>query len=72
VAALQDPGLLTAAWDWVDALPAGSEIMAWVLGLPWMVGLAVWQGTWPGLVRVGLIAGLALASLWAVYPHRIL
>jgi hypothetical protein len=71
LSAWQDPGLLTAAWDWVHALPASSEIMAWVLGLPWMVALAVWQGTWPDLVRVGLAAGLALASLWAVYPHRI-
>lgn len=46
--------------------------MAWVLGLPWMVALVVWHGTMPDLVRVGLLAGLALASLWVVYPHRIL
>lgn len=71
LAAWQEPELLTATWEWVEAFSASGEILAWVLGLPWMVGLAVWQGTWPDLVRVGLVAGLALASVWAVYPHRI-
>jgi hypothetical protein len=36
-----------------------------------MVALTVWKGIRADLVRVGLIAGLALASLRAVYLHRI-
>jgi hypothetical protein len=71
LAAWLEPGLLARIWDWVDALPIGSEIVAWVVGLPWMVGLAVWQGPWPDLVRVGVMVGLAAASVWVFYPHRI-
>jgi hypothetical protein len=71
LAAWLEPRLLAQTWDWVDSLPIGSEIVAWVVGLPWMVGLAVWQAPWPDLVRIGLMVGLAAASVWVFYPHRI-
>jgi hypothetical protein len=71
LAAWLEPQLLAETWDWVDALPIGGEIVAWVVGLPWMVGLAVWQGPWPDLVRIGVFVGLAVASVWTFYPHRI-
>ena len=71
LAAWLEPQLLAETWDWVDALPIGSEIVAWVVGLPWMVALAVWQGPWPDLVRIGVMVGLAVASVWTFYPHRI-
>jgi len=71
LAAWLEPQLLAETWDWVDALPIGGEIVAWVVGLPLMVGFAVWQGPWPDLVRIGVILGLAVASVWTFYPHRI-
>ena len=71
LAAWREPAMLAEAWDWVGALPVAGEFLAWTVGLPWMVALALWQGSWPDLVRVGVVAGLALASLWTVFPHRI-
>jgi hypothetical protein len=38
------------------------------VGLPWLVGSAVWHGSGPDLVRLGVLAGLALASVWTFYP----
>ena len=71
LAAWLEPAILPRAWDWVDALPVTNQFLAWTVGLPWMVALAVWQGSWPDLVRIGVVAGLALASLWTVFPHQI-
>jgi hypothetical protein len=43
-------------------------MVVWVVGLPWLVGIAVWHGSGPDLVRFGLLSGLALASVWTFYP----
>jgi hypothetical protein len=47
-----------------------------LLTLPVMVGLAVWEGawrtrSWPVLVRLLVVAGLALATLNAFFPRGI-
>ncbi len=48
----------------------------WLLTLPVMVGLGVWEGawrtrSWPVIVRLLVVAGLALATLNAFFPMGI-
>lgn len=69
-AAWASPGTLTDVWARVEGLPMASRFVVWVVALPWMVGLAIWQGSWPEFVRLTLLAGLAFASVWTFYPTR--
>jgi hypothetical protein len=67
---------LDATWRGVGALPLQVRGVVWLLTLPVMVGLAVWEGAWrtrssPVSVRLLVVAGLALATLNAFFPRGI-
>ena len=64
------PELLLDIWEWVGGLSIAAELVFWILGLPWMLALAVWQTAWPAGVQVALIAGIALFSVRTFYPKR--
>ena len=50
---------LDSLWNWVRALPLVPEILVWVLLLPIMVGLWIWESSWPTLLRLLGFAGIA-------------
>jgi hypothetical protein len=67
---------LDARWRGVGALPLPVRAFVWLLALPVMLALAVWEGawrtrSWPVLVRLLVVAGLALAALNAFFPRGI-
>jgi hypothetical protein len=67
---------LDATWHGVGALPLPIKGFVWLLTLPVMVGLGVWEGAWrtrpwPVIVRLLVVAGLALATLNAFFPRGI-
>ena len=64
------PGTLIDVWEWAADLSMAFKVIVWVLGLPWMIGLAVWQSGWSEAVRAAVVAGLALVSIWSFYPNR--
>jgi hypothetical protein len=53
-------------WDWVRALPSLAEIIVWVIFLPIMVGLWIWESSWAALVRLLAFAGIVVWTLLAV------
>jgi hypothetical protein len=57
---------LDMLWNSVRALPSVTEIVVWVLFLPIMVGLWIWESSWPALVRLLAFAGIVVWSLLAV------
>jgi hypothetical protein len=57
---------LDLLWNWVRALPPVAEIIVWVLFLPGMVGLWIWESSWPALVRLLACAGVVGWTLVAV------
>ena len=57
---------LDLLWNWVQALPSVAEIIVWVLFLPIMVGLWIWESPWPDLVRLLAFAGIVVWTLLAV------
>ncbi|MCJ7570117.1 MAG: hypothetical protein MUO58_21610 [Anaerolineales bacterium] len=57
---------LDLLWHWVRALPTLAEIIVWVLFLPIMVGLWIWESSWPTLVRLVGFAGIVAWNLLAV------
>jgi hypothetical protein len=58
---------LDLLWNWVRALPSVAEILVWVLFLPIMVGLWIWESSWPALARLLAFAGIVVWTLLAVF-----
>ena len=57
---------LDLLWNWVRALPPVAEIIVWVVFLPIMVGLWIWESSWSVLVRLLAFAGIVGWNLLAV------
>ena len=66
IALVVNPEWLNLLWNWVRALPPVAEIMVWLLFLPIMVGLWIWQSSWPALVRLLAFAGIVVWTLLAL------
>jgi hypothetical protein len=69
VALVWSQGSLDQAWAAIRGLPLIVQIGAWLLFLPVMAGLWVWETTWPIIVRVVLIVGLAGWNLLVLLPR---
>jgi hypothetical protein len=62
-------GSLDQAWQAVRELPLIVQVVVWVLFLPVMVGLWIWEASgWNVLVRLVLVAGLAGWNLFMFLP----
>ena len=57
---------LDLLWNWVRALPLVPEIILWVVFLPIMVGLWIWESSWPVLLRLLGFAGIVVWTVLAV------
>ena len=69
VAILRSQSSLEAAWRRIRALPLLLEGLAWLLFLPFLVGLAIWRRSWPFVARVTVIAGIAGWNLLVFVPR---
>jgi hypothetical protein len=63
------PERLDALWSWFRDLPVAGQVVGWVLLLPLVLGLLIWQAPWALWVRVSLIVVLALANVVTVAPR---
>ena len=61
---------LDILWSSARELPLVAEIIVWVLLLPIMVGLWIWESSWPALVRLLGFAGIVAWTLVAVSSLR--
>ena len=61
---------LDLLWSWVGSLPTVVEIIVWVLFLPILVGLWIWESPWPTFVRLLGFAGIVAWTLLAVSGLR--
>lgn len=57
---------LDLLWNRVQALPSVAEIIVWVFFLPIMVGLWIWESSWPALVCLLAFAGIVVWTLLAM------
>jgi hypothetical protein len=57
---------LDVLWDWTEALPSVPKILVWVIFLPILVGLWIWESSWPTLGRLAGFAGMLVWTLSAV------
>ena len=59
-----------ASGGWTGDLWWPLQIAVWVLFLPWMIGLLVWQADWSFAARMAVIVVLALGWSAASFPRR--
>lgn len=70
-AVIWSQGSLDAAWQWVRSLPLLLQGLVWLLFLPVVIGLWVWETTWPLIVRLVLVAGIAGWNLLIFLPRAL-
>jgi hypothetical protein len=61
-------GSIDEAWHWTRSLPLVVQGLIWLLFLPVMIGLWIWETTWPIALRLLLVAGLAWWNLMMFLP----
>ena len=57
---------LDVLWGWVQELPLVPKIIVWVLFLPILVGLWIWESSWPILGRMAGLVGIVAWTILAV------
>jgi ABC-type amino acid transport system permease subunit len=62
-------GTVDQAWQTIRDLPLVVQIVVWVLFLPVMFGLWVWETSWPLVVRLILVLGAAGWNLLVFLPR---
>jgi hypothetical protein len=62
-------GGVDAAWQWIRDLPLLVQAVVWLLFLPVVMGLWIWDTSWPLLVRLLLVGGLAAWSVMIFLPR---
>ena len=71
VALIWSHGSLDAAWQWVRSLPLIVQGIVWVLFLPVMIGLWIWETTWPLVLRLVVVVSIAGWNLLVFLPRAV-
>lgn len=66
IALLVNREWLDLLWNWAHALHPVVEVVVWVLFLPIMTGLWIWESSWSAFVRLLAFAGIFGWTLLAV------
>jgi hypothetical protein len=64
-------GSVDQAWQAIRALPLILQAIVWLLFLPVMIGLWIWESTWPLIVRLTLVIGIAGWNLLVFLPKAL-
>jgi ABC-type amino acid transport system permease subunit len=64
-------GSLDQAWQTIRGLPLIVQAVVWVLFLPVMIGLWIWETTWPVILRLILVIGIAGWNLFIFLPKAL-
>jgi len=64
-------GTVDQAWQAIRELPLLVQAVVWVLFLPVMAGLWIWESSWPLLLRLVLVVGIAGWNLLIFLPKTL-
>jgi hypothetical protein len=68
---LWSQGSIDQAWQTIRGLPLVLQAVVWLLFLPVMIGLWIWETTWPLVVRLILVFGIAGWNLLVFLPRAL-
>lgn len=69
-ALLMKPELLDTVWLAFRGFPLVGQALITLLTLPVVLGLWVWQTSWPVWLRLLLMIGLAWVTLYTFFPRK--
>ncbi|HET7726478.1 MAG TPA: hypothetical protein VFK54_04050 [Candidatus Limnocylindrales bacterium] len=64
-------GSVDETWRTIHGLPLLAQLVVWVLFLPVMVGLWIWETSWPLVIRLTLVVGVAGWNLLMFLPKAL-
>ena len=62
--------LLDTVWQTLRGFPIAVQAVVWLLVLPVALGLWIWESSWPIWIRLILVVGLAIATIYTFYPKH--
>ena len=65
-----NPDLLTTTWQTLRGWSLLVQGVVWLLALPVTIGLWIWQTSWPLVLRLVLVVGLAWVTLYTFFPWK--
>ena len=71
VALLFNPETLDTTWQAFLDWPLILQLVVGLLVLPVVLGLWIWQTSWPLLLRLVLVLGLAWVTVYTFFPRKI-
>ena len=69
-ALLINPEILQAVWQAFRGWPWVAQAMITLLTLPVVLGLWLWQTSWPLWLRLILVIGMAWVTLYTFFPKK--
>ncbi len=69
-ALLLNQGMLDSVWHAFSGWPLIVQAIAALLTLPLAAGLWIWETSWPLLLRLVLVAGLAWVTVYTFFPWK--
>jgi hypothetical protein len=70
-ALVRSQGSLDRAWAKIRSLPLVVQLVVWLLFLPVMIGLRIWESPWPAATRLMVVLALAVVNLVMFLPAPI-
>ena len=62
--------ILDTVWQSFRGFPLVFQIVMGLLVLPVVLGLWIWESTWPLWLRLLLVIGLAFVTVYMFFPRR--
>ena len=61
--------LLDQTWHVFRSWPLIVQLVVALFALPVVLGLWIWQTSWPAWLRLALVAGLAFSTIYTFFPR---
>ena len=62
--------MLDTAWQFFRGMPFAIQMIVGFLILPVVLGLWIWESSWPLWVRLILVIGLGFATIYTFFPKQ--
>lgn len=57
-------------WTWFTDQSLLLQVPLGILFLPWVIGMWIWETSWPVVARGVLVGGIAWANLYSFFPWK--
>lgn len=59
-------------WAWFTEQTLWLQVPLGILFLPWVIGMWIWESSWPVIARGVLVGGLGWGTVYAFFPWKAL